>query len=157
MKSIMWSYSLTFWGVAKLSFGDSSGLGWLAFWVFHCLPNSAWADGNLGRSCWAPGQDSGTPKSKSTQPTSPQADGTACTCNLVMIRTSVSKNSRTWMSRRHSCWQIFWRGPRSPTCRRHPRGRKSRASRSSAWTSSSSGAHPPPPPLRHHSLAAPSG
>ena len=31
--------------------GDSSarapGLSWLGIWVFHCLPSSAWADGNL--------------------------------------------------------------------------------------------------------------
>ena len=27
--------------------GREPGLGWLAFWLFHSLPNSAWADGSL--------------------------------------------------------------------------------------------------------------
>ena len=44
-----------------------SELGSLWFWLFHCLPSSAWADGNLAE---AAGQDGGTPKSKSTQPRS---------------------------------------------------------------------------------------
>ena len=35
--------------------------------MFHCLPDSAWADGNLAE---AAGQDGGTQKSESTQPRS---------------------------------------------------------------------------------------
>ena len=35
--------------------------------MFHCLPDSAWADGNLAEVA---GQDGGTRKSKSTQPRS---------------------------------------------------------------------------------------
>ena len=44
-----------------------TGLGRLEFNVFHCLPNSVWADGNLAE---AAEQDDGTHKSKSTQPRS---------------------------------------------------------------------------------------
>ena len=33
------------------------GLGWLGFWVLHCLPYSAWADGNWAEACWASGQN----------------------------------------------------------------------------------------------------
>ena len=27
--------------------GRGHGFGWLRFWMFHCVPNFAWADGNL--------------------------------------------------------------------------------------------------------------
>ena len=43
------------------------GLCWLGFRVFHYLPDSAWADGNLAE---AAGQDGVTQKSRLTQPRS---------------------------------------------------------------------------------------
>ena len=43
------------------------GFGDLNFLVFHCLPDSAWADVNLAEGA---GQDGGTQKSKAAQPRS---------------------------------------------------------------------------------------
>ena len=45
-------------------------LGLLEFLVFHCLPNSAWADGNLAEVAGQLSKMGGTPNSKSTQPRS---------------------------------------------------------------------------------------
>ena len=33
-----------------------TGLGWHEFWVFHCLPNSAWAVGNFADLAWQMGK-----------------------------------------------------------------------------------------------------
>ena len=44
-------------------------LGWLLFWLFHYLPNLAWADGNLAEAAEQLGQIMSI-QSKSTQPRS---------------------------------------------------------------------------------------
>ena len=98
-----------------------TGLGWLGFWVFHCVPDSASADWEFGRSGWLAGQDGGTPKSKSTQPRSSSKwdtlykswaprDESGDGCSWGQGGGRVEEELHTWCCLLHTLerWETHW-------------------------------------------------
>ena len=69
-----------------------TGLGWLEFCAFHCLPNSAWADGNLAEAArswarWVKHQNHSQPNPCL------RAHGTPCRGKAKILKISRTSNS----------------------------------------------------------------
>ena len=52
--------------------------------MFHCLPNYAWADGNVAEAAGQLGKMVEHPNPSQPKP-GPRADGTLCSCALALV------------------------------------------------------------------------